>query len=69
MTTLLHYYYKWPLTVGSPSTRAGRRTDIIKPGYPETRVWRPSNPETQGFKKASGFAFPTDNDEAYGVSY
>jgi len=49
---------KWPLTVGLPSTRAGRRTDIIKPGYPGTRVWRPSNPQTRGFKKAPGFAFP-----------
>jgi len=37
---------KWPLTVGLPSTRAGRRTDIIKPGF-----WRPSNPQTRGFKK------------------
>jgi len=45
---------KWPLTVGLPSTRTG----IIKPGYPGTRVWRPSNPQTRGFKKASGFAFP-----------
>jgi len=36
---------KWPLTLGLPSTRAGRRTDIIKPGYPGLEAVKPANPE------------------------
>ena len=36
------------------NTGRGRRTDIIKPGYPGTRVWRPSNPQTRGLKKPPG---------------
>ena len=40
------------LIVGLPLTRAGRRTDIVKPGYPRTGVWRPSNTQIRGFIKS-----------------